>query len=745
MPVYAFLFLLLAFPSEVLKGTILDTSGAAVAGARVEISGRPSFAVFTDGTGQFIINEIPIGTYELRVTATGFTPLVSSVEVPSEKVNLTLRVAPRTDDVIVTTTRFETPLSSLGLSATVIDHDEIRQRQAPSIYELLRNVPGLSVANTSRRGGTTSVYTRGGGKNGNLVLIDGLQINDPGGDFNFAHLTATNLERIEIVRGPQSASYGANAAASVIQLVSRQGKPEDGPASGFSSFEGGTFETYRYGTGISGALKTFDYSIAAEHLRTAGAYTNDRYRNLTFAGNFGYRISELSQLRMTMRTVSLRVGVPNRVAYGLLDTDARRTGSNLIGGVRYERNGRTFSQQIQLGATRFRDYFRDDVTQGPFEIGAIVSGTAGARGRAGVRLVRFLSSADLALSRFTIPSGAQLIRRTIRLNAAVPSNLITGRGSAEYQGHWNYSGQRSFVFGYGFEREHGSADASSPFRNTHGLFANHQHNIGTRLFLTESVRFENNSAFHNKVVPRFAASYLLTPATRLKLSGGTGISEPSLRQNFANDPAFVGNRDLRPERSRSVEAGVQQHLLGSALVIDATVFKNSFRDLIVFTSLAPPRQSTWVNLERSRAQGFEWSASLRAAWLQMHADYTFLDTRVMEAAAPASATTGVGQELPRRPRHSGSIDVTASFRRGFINLNTKFVGERHDSDGVGFGIVRNPRYQRMDLGGSYTIHPSIDLQARVDNLLNHRYEEVLGYTALARNALIGMNVRWGKK
>ena len=149
----------------------------------------------------------------------------------------------------------------------------------------------------------------------------------------------------------------------------------------------------------------------------------------------------------------------------------------------------------------------------------------------------------------------------------------------------------------------------------------------------------------------------------MKASAGTGISEPSFLQNFANDPTFVGNRALRPERSRSFEAGLERHFLGSALVVEETVFDNRFRDLIVFTPLAPPSLSTWVNLEGSRARGLESSARLRMAWMRVRAQYTFLDTRVTASASPASAATGIGQELPRRPRHSASLDFTAVFRR----------------------------------------------------------------------------------
>src|SRR5262249_9057525 len=155
---------------------------------------------------------------------------------------------------------------------------------------------------------------------------------------------------------------------------------------------------------------------------------------------------------------------------------------------------------------------------------------------------------------------------------------------------------------------------------------------------------------------------LLTGTTRLKASGGTGISEPSFLQNFAHDATFVGNRDLRPERSRSIEVGIEQHFFRSHLAADATLFSNRFRDLIVFASRPAPQPGTGVNLEASRAQRLELSTRLQASWLRVRGEYPFLDTRVTSAASPLSASTGIGQELPRRPRHSGSFDVAGAFR-----------------------------------------------------------------------------------
>ena len=278
------LFFLLLSASEPFKGAVEDPSGGVIAGAKVRIS-RPAFVreTYTDNSGQFIFDEAPAGDYSIAVTAAGFAPHFSSISLPSGFITFMLGITPHGEDVLVTATRVETPLSMLGVSATAFDQDH------------------MAVAQTSRRGGTTAIYTRGGGKNANLLLVDGIQVNDPGGDFNFAHLTSTNIVRVETVRGPQSAVYGSNAAASVIQVVSRQGTAEDGMASGFGSFEGGNFSTYRYRAGVSGAMKMFDYSLAAERIGTQGEYINDSYRNLTLAGNLGYRFNGASQVRFTLR------------------------------------------------------------------------------------------------------------------------------------------------------------------------------------------------------------------------------------------------------------------------------------------------------------------------------------------------------------------------------------------------------------------------------------------------------------
>jgi iron complex outermembrane receptor protein/vitamin B12 transporter len=316
------LLLFLLLPPDTFSGTVQDPTGSVVAGARIQVS-RPGVSreTHSGSDGRFVFEALPDGGYTVIITAAGFAPHVASVGIPSTALTITLRVAPRGDDILVTTTRAETPVSMVGVSASILDHDRIVEQQEPTLPDLLRDVPGMAVSNTSRRGGTTSIFTRGGGKEANLVLVDGIQVNDPGGDLNFVRFTSTNIDRIEVVRGPQSAIYGSNAAAAVIQMTSHRGSSEDGAASGSASFETGNFSMSRYRAGLSGAFKGFDYSWAGERLGTQGAYVNDSYRNLTFAENVGYRLSDISQVRFTLRNIGTWVGIPNKVAYGLLDPD----------------------------------------------------------------------------------------------------------------------------------------------------------------------------------------------------------------------------------------------------------------------------------------------------------------------------------------------------------------------------------------------------------------------------------------
>jgi len=201
----ALLFVFCFLPDNSLRGIVRDPSGSIVAGACVEaIANGTTLIRYTDGLGQFDFGEVAPGSYLLRISAPSFERYESWISIPSDPLAVRLSLAPDAQNVVVTATRTEMPVALIGASISVIDAENIRQQQASTVLEVLRDVPGLMVSNTSRRGGTTAVHTRGASRNASLVLIDGIRINDPGGDFNFAHLTTANVEKIEVVRGPRA-------------------------------------------------------------------------------------------------------------------------------------------------------------------------------------------------------------------------------------------------------------------------------------------------------------------------------------------------------------------------------------------------------------------------------------------------------------------------------------------------------------------------------------------------------------
>jgi vitamin B12 transporter len=275
------------------------------------------------------------------------------------------------------------------------------------------------------------------------------------------------------------------------------------------------------------------------------------------------------------------------------------------------------------------------------------------------------------------------------------------------------------------------------------VFLHEQYTVSRRLFLSGGMRFEQNSAFHTKLTPRGAASFLVTgehgpfSSTYLRASAGIGITEPSLLQNFSQDSYAVGNPALRPEKTISYDAGLVQEWFGRRLRTEVSAFANSFRDLIVYV------YPTWLNVDASRARGFEFSSRMRvASWLSASGTYTKMWTRITRSSTPDSIFFGVGQELARRPGNSGALSVAVTPKRWSLSAGAVLVGERQDPDQFVFGVTRNRGYQNVYASGSFRLTKNLSPFVRGGNLLNQRYSEVLGYPALSRSMYGGMRVEW---
>lgn len=730
-PASIFLFLGLLRAQSHIEGIVLDPMDRPIRDAKVDCGGR---SALSGPDGRFTMSGME--RCKASISSPGFQP--QQIEIAAGiPVVARLDLAPLAERLIVSATRRETSVEEAGVAASLVTDEALKQQQYPMVLDVLRQIPGLHVAKFGRHGGSTQVFARGSQRTGTLVLLDGVPVNDPGGDLNFAHLLSSSIERMEVVRGPESALFGAEASAAVIQIFTKRGDPESKTPHGSASYERGSFQTDRWIARVAGGSgHSLDYSLGSEQFHTVGEFPNDFYRNTTGDANLGYRLSRETQIRAIVRSFDSAVGVPNRVAYRIFDFDASRRNRDYTAALRLDdARGANYSQRVSFGFHRLRDTFNDERRDGPYPVAALVTGTSQ------VRLVELIDPKRLPLSPAQIPTGTRLVMRTTVLNPT-SSLSITSRENFEYQGTLSHQ-KGAAVFGYEYERQSGSISGRDVERGNHGLFLHKQQTLAGRLFLSGGVRMEQNSVFGTKVTPRGAASLRVFGGTFLRFSAGRGITEPSLLQSFARESTFIGNPALRPEKTVSYEAGLVQTWLQKRIRTEISAFHNSFQDLIVFLSLPLQAVSTWENIESSRARGVEFSGDAKVLrHVGFSGNYTLLASSILRSNSPNNAVTGVGQELIRRPRNSGSVALTIAPPRWFFQVGAVFMGERQDMDGAGLGLTRNPAYQHVYAGSSFRINAHLSPMLRVDNLLNSRYQEVLGYSSLARSIRGGVRLEW---
>ncbi len=725
--------------SSAIEGSVADPSGRPIRGARVECSGA---TVFTSLDGQF---RFPgVSRCDATVSSQGFEPrqLEMAAGVP---VRVDLAIVGVVERVVVTATRNETTMEEAGVAASVVTGRDLGLRGFPMVAETLRDLPGVHVSTNGRTGALTSVYTRGSQRTGTMVLIDGMPVNDPGGEFNFGHLTSGDIERVEVVRGPESALFGAEASAGVVQLFTRRGDPERVVPRGTLLYERGSFQTDRWMAGLTGGSGgRLDYSLHAEQLHTAGEFANDFYRNTAGSANAGFRIAANTQLRGVFRGGDSTTGVPGQVGFGLVDRDAFETNRDSTLSLRLDdARGSRYLQQVFFGYHRIRDWYMDTNMDGPYSIAALVRDVRSPERR--TYLVGLLDPAHLPA---TLPAGTRLVTQDVLLYPLFePFLSATSRKRAGYQGTWE-QGAGSLVFGYDYEQQEGDVSARQVERNNHGVFLHKQHTLARRLTFSGGLRVERSSVFGVKTAPRGAASLLVLgehgalSSTFLRFSAGRGITEPSLLQNFARESYFVGNSDLRPEKTTSYETGVVQEWFGRRARTEVTWFHNSFEDLISFVSLPPPVWGSWRNVDRSRARGLEFSGRARIGKLVIfNGAYTRLWTRILHSNTPDHPFNGIGQELGRRPAHSGAVSVSVTPSRWWLQAGAVLTGERQDYD-YNLGVTRNPGFQNVYAAGSLRLNEHFTPFVRAENLLNARYQEVLGYSNWSRGIRGGIRLEW---
>jgi vitamin B12 transporter len=433
------------------------------------------------------------------------------------------------------------------------------------------------------------------------------------------------------------------------------------------------------------------------------------------------------------------------VGYGVYDFGEHFTDRDYTAGLSLsDMRGRNFLQKISGGYNWERGIDINPQTDGPYSVAALVRDVFLPVQR--VYLVTLLDPKRLPVAG-QIPAGERVVSRTVTLFGSAPSASIVSRGDFNYQGTWSQN-TGSLVFGYDFERQGGVISNRDVSRSNNGFFANEQYTFFKRLSVSGGMRVEQSSIFGSEFTPRGAASFQAVgehgylSSLLVRTSAGRGIREPSLLDSFAKDPSFVGNPSLRLEKTNSYEAGILAEWFHRRLRTEVSAFRNSFRDLIVFVSLPNSVVGTWANVDAAYARGFEFSAQTRP-WrnVQLAGQHTMLWSRVINSATPQSLSTGIGQELGRRPRNSSSLSLTIAPSRWSFEITAWYFGEHQEQSDL-FGVNRAPAYWGSMASGSYRLSKHVFPFLRVENVTNSRYQEVLGYNNLSRNIRGGTRLEW---
>lgn len=611
--------------------------------------------------------------------------------------------------VIVTATRLTTPLRFSGYSGTVVSARDIASAGHTEVQDVLRAVPGLDVVRTGTRGGLTSLFIRGGESDHNLILLDGFKVNVDGGTFDHNSLTLDNVDRVEVVRGAGSAADGSYAVAGVVNVVSRRG---EGPPRLTLSSEGGSLGSFRERLSLTGGAASHAYAIDASFFRQDdGRYENSDVENRSFAGRFDFRVSDATDMWLTVREARFKAGLYTTSAgprFDPPDPNDLKTRNDFLTGL----NVRT---RIDPGVweSRLRTFRYFNQTKSSTVADRALS--PGQRDTSDSFLVTQLERAGVDWQNaFWIGDAAQLV------------------AGVEYEGESFDQESLGSTFG---------TDTDQSRLNFAGYLEG-EVNYQEVAFLRAGVRGDDNSDFGFARSERLSGALLIEETdTKLRSSYGTGIKIPTFFEIHGS--TTIAGLERNPEgvdleRSQTVDAGVDQRFFDGTLTVGVTGFYSKYKNLVEFVN----------NAYDQGGRAFARGAEIEAAWRpnrmwDVLGNWTFLGTRVTKTKAP-SQTFIEGDQLLRRPADKGSATVRCRPLADDaleMSLMMLYVGQRDDLDfNTWSGGLRtnNDNYTRFDAAASYRFAPGWRLFGSGQNIFNEEYEEIFGFPADKAVYMVGV-------
>jgi len=712
-----------AVSAEQLKLKVISPDQQAVTNARVLVyNGERMIASGTtegNGEAQF---KVPNGSYNVQVLVPGFARASEHMTVNGDvESTVQLHIAGPSETVQVTAAGTPIETAQSGADVSTVTTDVLENQQPIALSDTLRSLPGAVLSASGQRGALTALFVRGGESRYNKVIVDGVPVNEVGGQYNFGTTSLVGADRVEFMRGAQSTLYGSDAMTSVVQIFSAEGQTRV-PEFRFGA-EGGTFATARGYASLAGAINRFDYNLFAEQFNTEGQGPNGDFGLASQGGNVGVNLTSKLNVRLRLRHENGRVGVQNAWVYG----GVPQLPPDLYGYAR-ENN---FLSSLDLTYAQSA-HWRHSIT--------------------GFEYNHKRYNADLVSDR-----GCDF---PYFLDCPFYQNDHQNRAGFNYKSEWSPLSWTRTTFGFDLDNENGTVveDFSGFGAQIHGNRLNYagyveQIAVWKRLTATAGVRVLHNGSFGNRAVPRVSASYMVAQGgqhfsgTRLRFTYAEGFKEPTFEESFGVGAfGIIPNPSLKPEENRSLEAGFEQQFLAGKYSLTATYFNNQFSNLVTLDS-SSPLSSQYINLNKSMAHGAE--VGVHARWrnsIRLDVSYTYDSTQILDAPLAFDPTAQAGRPLLRRPKQAASLLLNYFGRKWGSNLSGSFIGRRPDSDFL-FGAVppvdHTAGYALVNVGGWYALNRFVTAYVNVDNMLNRRYEEVAGYPALKANFRAGMRFRFG--
>ncbi len=627
----------------------------------------------------------------------------------------------RVSDIMVTATRVPASTGTIAAATTVIAGDDLRARGITFVIDALREVPGIVLVQGGSYGAVTSIFLRGGESDYVKVLLDGVPLNLPGGSIDLANLTTADLDRIEVVRGPTSVLYGADAMSGVVQLFTRSGARG---TRGEVTARGGTFGAQDFDAHLSVGTSHLAASLNGSRFTSNGIYPfNSAYRDDVGSARLTWDGQDRGRVALSLRRGGAIAHYPTDFTGAMVD-----------------RNQLVSERSLAIGLDASRP------------LGG--SWTASVQGEASRNNRGSLNRPDSPAD-------------TVGFGYDADAKSLTWRRGADARLDWRPTAATIISLGVGLERE--SIDQSSRTAVNLGAGAYVDQEVFLAHRTTRAVygqvllrplrsvsvqvggRLDRNSAFGSFSTGRAGVSWQAWHSTRFWAAAATAFKAPTFFELFAASSFEVGNPALSPERSASVEVGGEQRLAAGRITLGATLFAQRFRDLIQYVDAAPGAP-TYLNLGGARSRGLEGFIGLGISRVfRFRGRWSWLGTAVTDSGRASSLTFAQGRPLLRRPASSGGVTAVFGQAGTTFAATINYLGMRDDVDFRDFPATRTalPSYTTLDAALRVPVRrlgrgfPGLDITLRAENLLDAAYQQTIGYPGRGRTLLAGARVRFG--